>query len=71
MGTFITLFPIFLVLSLVLLGLYLVTLSLWELRNGDNRSQYIKYMFSGLTIIFVLSPLIWFVIMPLLMRIYY
>jgi hypothetical protein len=32
----------------VLVGLYLITLGLWELREGINRKQYIKLMFTGL-----------------------
>jgi uncharacterized membrane protein len=44
---------------LVLVGLYLITLGLWELREGVNRKQYIKYMFTGLFLLVVLTPMIW------------
>ncbi|MGP4042488.1 hypothetical protein ACTWP4_21650 [Gracilibacillus sp. D59] len=44
---------------LILVGLYFITLGLWELREGVNRNQYIKYMFTGLFLLFILTPLIW------------
>lgn len=42
----------------IMIGLYLITLGLWELREGLNRDQYIKYMFTGLFLIFILTPLL-------------
>lgn len=44
MGIFIILLP---VIS-VMIGLYFITLGLWELREGVNRNKYIQYMFTGL-----------------------
>ncbi|MBU9723727.1 MULTISPECIES: hypothetical protein [Bacillaceae] len=43
----------------VLIGLYLITLGLWELREGVNRNQYIKYMFTGLFLLVLVTPMIW------------
>lgn len=43
----------------ILVGLYFITLGLWELREGKNRKQYIKYMFTGLFLLVVLTPMIW------------
>lgn len=43
----------------VLIGLYLITLGLWELREGVNRNQYIKYMFTGLFLLVIVTPMIW------------
>ncbi|MGO4889441.1 hypothetical protein ACJ2A9_16965 [Anaerobacillus sp. MEB173] len=42
----------------IMIGVYFITLGLWELREGINKSQYLKYMFTGLFLILVLSPLI-------------
>ncbi|MBM7569945.1 hypothetical protein [Aquibacillus albus] len=38
----------------ILVGLYLVTTSLWELREGTNKKKYVVFMFFGLflTILF-------------------
>ncbi|MFC4323045.1 hypothetical protein [Litchfieldia salsa] len=43
----------------ILIGLYFITLGLWELREGINRKQYIKYMFTGLFLLVILTPMIW------------
>ncbi|SES67581.1 hypothetical protein SAMN05216389_101364 [Oceanobacillus limi] len=43
----------------VLVGLYFITLGLWELREGVNRKQYIKYMFTGLFLLIILTPMFW------------
>ncbi|MBM7621098.1 putative membrane protein [Bacillus tianshenii] len=55
MGSLIIVLPI----VSVLVGLYFITLGLWELRKGVNRKQYIKYMFTGLFLLVVLTPMIW------------
>ena len=55
MGSLIILLPII----SIMIGLYFTALGLWELRKGENRKLYIKYMFTGLFLLFVLSPLIW------------
>ncbi|TFB14136.1 hypothetical protein E3U55_14580 [Filobacillus milosensis] len=43
-----------------LIGLYFITLGLWDLREGVNRNQYIKYMFTGLFLLIILTPMLWF-----------
>ena len=43
----------------ILVGLYFITLGLWELREGVNRKQYIKYMFTGLFLLVILTPMMW------------
>ncbi len=43
----------------ILIGLYFITLGLWELREGTNRKQYVKYMFTGLFLLVILTPMIW------------
>ncbi|MFC0561908.1 hypothetical protein [Halalkalibacter alkalisediminis] len=43
----------------ILVGLYFITLGLWELREGANRNQYIKYMFTGLFLLVILTPMMW------------
>lgn len=37
----------------VMLGLFLVTLGIWELRAGVDRERFIKYFFSGLLLMIV------------------
>ncbi len=37
----------------MLLGLYLVCLSLWELRVGIDRKRFITFSFTGLFLIFI------------------
>jgi len=44
----------------VTMGLYLVTLGLWELRAGMDRSKFITYMFSGLFLIFIVAGILAF-----------
>lgn len=53
-------FVIVLPIVLLMTGLYLIALGLWELREGTDRRQYIRYMFSGLCLIFIFVPMIWF-----------
>ncbi|WP_430789140.1 hypothetical protein VBD025_02880 [Virgibacillus flavescens] len=43
----------------ILVGLYFITLGLWELREGVNKKQYIKYMFTGLFLLVILTPMMW------------
>ena len=45
----------------VMIGLYLITVSFWELREGTDRARFIKYMFTGLCLLFILPPLVWMV----------
>jgi len=45
-------------LIIMLLGIYLVTLGIWELRLGHDRSKYMLYTFSGLFLIFILPSLL-------------
>jgi len=51
-------FIILLPMIAITMGLYLVTLGLWELRTGMDRSKFITYMFSGLFLIFVVAGLL-------------
>jgi len=44
----------------VTMGLYLVTLGLWELRTGMDRSRFITFMFSGLFLIFIVAGILVF-----------
>ncbi|WP_077617518.1 hypothetical protein [Bacillus sinesaloumensis] len=45
-----------------MIGLYLITIGLWELRQGIDRKKYVTYMFTGLTLLLfvatLLSPLL-------------
>ncbi|GEN45723.1 hypothetical protein [Alkalibacillus haloalkaliphilus] len=43
----------------VLVSLYFITLGLWELREGVDRNQYIRYMFTGLFLLVILTPMLW------------
>lgn len=43
---------------IVMIGLYCVTLALWELRVGADRKKYITYMFTGLVLIFIVPKLL-------------
>jgi uncharacterized membrane protein len=42
----------------IMMGLYLVTLGLWELRVGEDRKRYVTLMFSGLVMIGIFPFLI-------------
>ncbi|MEI4771460.1 hypothetical protein WAX74_17680 [Psychrobacillus sp. FJAT-51614] len=42
----------------VMIGLYCVTLALWELRVGADRKKYITYMFTGLVLILIVPKLL-------------
>ncbi|MBP3951865.1 hypothetical protein [Bacillus suaedae] len=55
MGILLIVLPI----ASILVGLYFITLGLWELREGVNRKQYIKYMFTGLFLLVILTPMMW------------
>ncbi len=50
-------FIIIFALIIMLVGIYLVTLGIWELRLGNDRSKYMLYTFSGLFLIFILPTL--------------
>ncbi|GGA45239.1 hypothetical protein [Paenibacillus physcomitrellae] len=41
----------------MMLGLYFVTLAIWELRVGTDRPRFIRLMFGGLVLIFIV-PLV-------------
>lgn len=47
----------------LLIGLYFITIGLWELRKGVDRKKYVTYVFTGL----VLALLVPRVFSPLLM----
>ncbi|WP_454191495.1 hypothetical protein [Paenibacillus sp. Marseille-Q7038] len=44
-------------LMLVMLGLYYITLAIWELRAGVDRTRYVKLMFGGLVLV-IIAPLL-------------
>lgn len=48
---------ILVILSVLLAGAYLVTLGLWELREGINKTKYMTYMTFGLLLILVILRL--------------
>ncbi|AIF45271.1 hypothetical protein [Virgibacillus sp. SK37] len=68
MGILIAFLPTISVLVTVMLGLIFISLGLWELRKGENRNQYVKFMLTGFLIIFIISPLIWVTILQLTFR---
>lgn len=47
-------------LMLVMLGLYYITLAIWELRAGMDRTRYVKLMFGGLVLV-VIAPLLFII----------
>ncbi|WIV17609.1 hypothetical protein QPK24_14370 [Paenibacillus polygoni] len=47
-------------LMLVMLGLYYITLAIWELRAGIDRTRYVKLMFGGLVLV-VIAPLLFII----------
>lgn len=53
----------------ILVGLYFITLGLWELREGVNRKQYIKLMFTGLFLLVIITPMMWMLGSSLLLHI--
>jgi len=59
---------VLLVFTSILVGLYFITLGLWELREGVSRKQYIKFMFTGLFLLVILTPMIWLFGSSLLFR---
>ncbi|MCA1063791.1 DUF3953 domain-containing protein [Rossellomorea sp. AcN35-11] len=44
-------------LLILLLGIYLLTLGIWELREGENKKMYVTYTVSGLFLLFVFPRL--------------
>jgi hypothetical protein len=48
---------VFLLIIILMIGLYCLTLGLWELREGMDRKKYITYMFTGLVLIFIVPKL--------------
>ncbi|SES25349.1 hypothetical protein SAMN04487944_12811 [Gracilibacillus ureilyticus] len=42
----------------IMIGLYLITQGLWELRIGENQTRYAKLMFTGLFLVIILPVLI-------------
>ncbi|AEI44680.1 hypothetical protein [Paenibacillus mucilaginosus] len=42
----------------LMIGLYCVTLALWELREGHDRKRFVTLMFSGLVLVFVVPRLL-------------
>ncbi|KPL58934.1 hypothetical protein AM506_14225 [Rossellomorea vietnamensis] len=54
-GGFELLFFILVPFVMGLLGVYLITVGLWELRVGVDRKKYATYMFTGLALIVFLA----------------
>lgn len=55
---------IFVMLPVIIsmIGLYFITIGLWELRKGVDRKKYVTYMFTGLVLLLInatLIPSIW------------
>ncbi|WP_099355098.1 hypothetical protein [Fredinandcohnia onubensis] len=50
---------IFVMLPVIIsmIGLYLITIGLWELREGVNRKKYVTYMFTGLVLLLFVATL--------------
>lgn len=50
---------IFVMLPVIIsmIGLYFITIGLWELREGVNRKKYVTYMFTGLVLILFVATL--------------
>jgi uncharacterized membrane protein len=50
---------IFVMLPVIIsmIGLYFITIGLWELREGVNRKKYVTYMFTGLVLILIVATL--------------
>jgi len=41
----------------LMIGLYFITIGLWELRAGVERKKYVTYMFTGLVLL-LLVPMV-------------
>ncbi|THE11390.1 hypothetical protein E1I69_15165 [Bacillus timonensis] len=41
----------------VMIGLYFITIGLWELRAGVDRKKYVTYMFTGLVLLLLVPTL--------------
>ncbi|WP_449536442.1 hypothetical protein [Ferdinandcohnia sp. Marseille-Q9671] len=41
-----------------IIGLYFITIGLWELRLGVDRKKYVTYMFSGLVLLLIVATLL-------------
>jgi len=50
---------IFVLLPVIIsmIGLYFITIGLWELREGVNRKKYVTYMFTGLILLLFVATL--------------
>ncbi len=50
---------IFVMLPVIIsiIGLYFITIGLWELREGVNRKKYVTYMFTGLVLLLFVATL--------------
>ncbi|WP_453989780.1 hypothetical protein [Bacillus nitroreducens] len=48
---------IFIILPAIvsMLGLYFITIGLWELRQGVDRKKYVTYMFTGLVLLLIVA----------------
>ncbi len=50
-------FIVMLPIIVLMIGLYLITIGLWELREGVNRKKYVTYMFTGLVLLLLVPTL--------------
>lgn len=41
-----------------MIGLYFITIGLWELRQGVDRKKYVTYMFAGLVLLLFVVTLL-------------
>ncbi|MEK5442332.1 MULTISPECIES: hypothetical protein [unclassified Fredinandcohnia] len=50
---------IFVLLPVIIsmIGLYFITIGLWELREGVDRKKYVTYMFTGLVLLLIVATL--------------
>ena len=51
---------IFVMLPVIIsmIGLYFITIGLWELRQGVDRKKYVTYMFTGLVLLLFVATLL-------------
>ncbi|MFS0864292.1 hypothetical protein [Fredinandcohnia sp. 179-A 10B2 NHS] len=41
----------------IMIGLYFITIGLWELKEGVDRKKYVTYVFTGLVLILLVPRL--------------
>ncbi|MFJ5718338.1 hypothetical protein [Neobacillus sp. NPDC093127] len=48
---------VMLAVIVLMIGLYFITIGLWELREGVDRKKYVTYMFTGLVLLLLVPTL--------------